>query len=416
MSATAPLGAGASSGVQVWTHCNAATMAADAQQPYGLLENAALVVAGERLAWVGPHAALPSEWLERCTVSHDAGGALVTPGLIDCHTHLVYGGDRANEFEMRLNGASYEEIARAGGGIASTVQATRTAMAAELQASAARRLKNLINEGVTTVEIKSGYGLALAHERKCLAVARALAQDYAVDVRTTFLGAHAVPHEFADRTDDYVDAVLQMLPVLHAEGLVDAVDGFCERIAFSTAQIERVFAAARALGLPVKLHAEQLSDSAGTQLAAHFGALSCDHLEWLSPAGAQAMAAAGTVAVLLPGAFYFLRETKLPPVALLRQHGVPMAVSTDSNPGTSPCTSLLLMLNMACTLFRLNPEEALAGVTRHAATALGLQDRGVLAAGKRADFVLWDVQRPAELCYALGGNPRLQTIFKGQLG
>ncbi len=400
--------------VQVWMHCDAATMSPGAQQPYGLVENAALVVEGDTLAWVGPHAALPSEWMDRCTVLNDAGGALITPGLIDCHTHLVYGGDRANEFEMRLNGASYEDIARAGGGIASTVQATRTATAVELQARSTRRLKGLMAEGVTTVEIKSGYGLALEHERKCLAVARALAQDYAVDVRTTFLGAHAVPHEFAGRTDDYVDTVLQMLPVLHAEGLVDAVDGFCERIAFSTTQMERVFAAAQALDLPVKLHAEQLSDSGGTQLAARYGALSCDHLEWLSPEGAQAMAAAGTVAVLLPGAFYFLRETKLPPIGLLRQHGVPMAVSTDSNPGTSPCTSLLLMLNMACTLFRLTPEEALAGVTRNAAAALGLQDRGVLAAGKRADFVLWDVQRPAELSYALGGNPRIQTIFKGQ--
>ena len=400
--------------VQLWTHCSAATMAPHAEQPYGLVENAALVVEGDRLAWVGPHDALPSEWLERSTVLHDAGGALITPGLIDCHTHLVYGGDRANEFEMRLNGASYEDIARAGGGIASTVHATRNATAAELQSSGGRRLRNLVAEGVTTVEIKSGYGLALEHERKTLAVARTLGQQYAVDVRTTFLGAHAVPSEFAGRTDAYVDAVLQMLPVLHAEGLVDAVDGFCERIAFSTAQMERVFVAAQALGLPVKLHAEQLSDSGGAKLAARYGALSCDHLEWLSPEGAQAMAQAGSVAVLLPGAFYFLRETKLPPIALLRQHGVPMAVSTDSNPGTSPCTSLLLMLNMACTLFRLTPEEALAGVTRHAAAALGLKDRGVLAADRRADFVLWDVQRPAELSYALGGNPRLHTVFKGQ--
>lgn len=401
--------------IQLWTHCRIATMAPRSEQAYGLVDDAALVVDGDTLAWVGPRAALPAELLARCTVQHDAGGALITPGLIDCHTHLVYGGDRANEFEMRLNGESYEDIARAGGGIASTVHATRTASAAELQASAGRRLKNLVGEGVTTVEIKSGYGLALEHERKALRVARALGQQCAVDVRTTFLGAHAVPSEFAGRTNDYVDAVLQMLPVLHAEGLVDAVDGFCERIAFSTAQMERVFAAARHLGLPVKLHAEQLSDSGGAQLAARYGALSCDHLEWLSPEGARAMAAAGSVAVLLPGAFYFLRETKLPPIALMRQHGVPMAISTDSNPGTSPCTSLLLMLNMACTLFRLTPEEALAGVTRHAAAALGLKDRGVLAAGKRADFVLWDVQRPAELSYALGGNPRLETVFKGQV-
>ena len=401
--------------IQLWSHCRIATMAPHAEQAYGLVDDAALVVDGKTLAWVGSRAALPAELLARCKVQHDAGGALITPGLIDCHTHMVYGGDRATEFEMRLNGASYEDIAHAGGGIASTVHATRTASAAELQASAGRRLQNLVGEGVTTVEIKSGYGLALEHERKALRVARALGQQYAVNVRTTFLGAHAVPPEFVGRTDDYVDAVLQMLPILHAEGLVDAVDGFCERIAFSIAQMERVFAAARHLGLPVKLHAEQLSDSGGAQLAARYGALSCDHLEWLSPEGARAMAAAGTVAVLLPGAFYFLRETKLPPIALMRQHGLPMAISTDSNPGTSPCTSLLLMLNMACTLFRLTPEEAMAGVTRHAAAALGLKDRGVLAAGKRADFVLWDVQRPAELSYAMGNNPRLQTVFKGQV-
>jgi imidazolonepropionase len=390
-------------------------MAAQSAQPYGLIEDAALVVDGETLAWVGPRAELPADLLARCTTRIDAGGALITPGLIDCHTHLVYGGNRAHEFELRLNGASYEEIARSGGGIASTVLATRASSATELQAASSRRLQQLVDEGVTTIEIKSGYGLALEHERKCLQVARALGQTYAVDVRTTFLGAHAVPPEFAGRTDDYVDAVLQMLPALHAEGLVDAVDGFCERIAFSPAQIERVFAAAKGLGLPVKLHAEQLSDSGGAQLAARYRALSCDHLEWLSPQGAQAMAGAGTVAVLLPGAFYFLRETRLPPMDVLREHGVPMAISTDSNPGSSPCTSLLLMLNMACTLFRLTPEEALAGVTRHAAAALGLSDRGVLAAGKRADFVLWDVQRPAELAYALGSNPRRQTIFKGHI-
>ena len=401
--------------LQLWTNCRAATLQAGAPQPYGLIDDAALVVDGQTLAWVGPRTALPAAVLAKCALQHDAGGALITPGLIDCHTHLVYGGDRAHEFELRLNGASYEDIARAGGGIASTVQATRAASTAELTAQSTVRLQRLIAEGVTTLEIKSGYGLALAHERKTLAVARALGQDNAVDIRTTFLGAHAIPAEFAGRTDDYIDAVLQMLPVLHAEGLVDAVDAFCERIAFSTEQAARVFAAARALGLPVKLHAEQLSDSGGAQLAADFGALSCDHLEWLSSDSAQAMAAAGTVAVLLPGAFYFLRETKLPPVALLRAHQVPMAISTDCNPGSSPCTSLLLMLNMACTLFRLTPEEALAGVTRNAAAALGLPDRGELAAGKRADFVLWDVQRPSELGYAFGSNPRLQTVFKGQL-
>ena len=400
--------------LQLWTHARVATLAADATAPYGLIENAALVVDGEHLTWVGPVAELPAYLLERCDVHHDAGGALITPGLIDCHTHLVYGGDRSQEFELRLQGASYEDIAKAGGGIASTVRATRAAAAEQLEQASAKRLQTLLNEGVTTIEIKSGYGLALDHERKTLSVARALGRSHPVDVRTTFLGAHAVPPEYAGRTDDYVDAVLQMLPVLHAEGLVDAVDGFCERIAFTTAQMERVFQAAQALGVRVKLHAEQLSDSGGAELAARFEALSCDHLEWLSPAGAQAMAASGSVAVLLPGAFYFLRETRVPPIELLRAHGVPMAVSTDCNPGSSPCTSLLLMLNMACTLFRLTPEEALAGVTRHAAAALGLTDRGGLAAGQRADFVLWDVQHPAQLCYALGANPRVQTVFKGQ--
>jgi imidazolonepropionase len=400
--------------LQLWSHCRAATMQPAATRPYGLIDDAALVVDGETLAWVGARADLPADLLARCTERHDAGGALLTPGLIDCHTHLVHGGDRAHEFELRLNGASYEDIARAGGGIASTVAATRAASAGELQAQSERRLLALLAEGVTTLEIKSGYGLALEPERKTLAVARALGQQHAVDIRTTFLGAHAVPPEFGS-ADAYIGEVLRMLPLLHADGLVDAVDAFCERIAFSPAQTERVFAAAQALKLPVKLHAEQLSDSGGAQLAARFGALSCDHLEWLSAEGAQAMAAAGTVAVLLPGAFYFLRDTRLPPMALLREQRVPIAVSTDCNPGTSPCTSLLLMLNMACTLFRLTPEEALAGVTRHAARALGLCDRGVLAAGLRADFVLWDVRQPAELSYAFGANPRLQTVFKGQI-
>lgn len=397
----------------VWTHCRAATM-----QPggaaYGLIENAAIVVDGATLAWVGPRGSLPPDLERRCESRHDGGGALVTPGLVDCHTHLVYGGDRAHEFELRLNGATYEEIARAGGGIASTVKATRAAGEEDLMAQAAPRIAALRAEGVTTVEIKSGYGLALEHERKCLRVARALGGK-GIDVRTTFLGAHALPPEFAGQPDAYIDEVLRMLHALHGEGLVDAVDAFCERIAFSTAQTERVFAAARAAGLPVKLHAEQLSDSGGAALAARHGALSCDHLEWLSEEGAQAMAQAGSVAVLLPGAFYFLRETRLPPVDLLRRHRVPMAVSTDCNPGSSPCTSLLLMLNMACTLFRLTPEEALAGVTRHAARALGLDDRGTLAAGQRADFVLWDVARPAQLCYAIGFNPHRQTVFQGRL-
>ena len=399
--------------LQLWTNCRIATMQASNGQPYGLLEDAALAVEGDTVAWVGPRSELPASLLARATLQHDAKGALITPGLIDCHTHLVYGGDRANEFEMRLKGASYEEVAASGGGIVSTVKATRAATQKELLAQSLPRLQRLMSEGVTTLEIKSGYGLAMEHERKTLAVARELGQTQPLSVRTTFLGAHATPPEFAGRTDDYVDEVLRMLPLLHAQGLVDAVDAFCERIAFSTAQTERIFAAARALGLPVKLHAEQLSDSGGAQLAARYGAISCDHLEWLSIEGAAAMAAAGTVAVLLPGAFYFLRETQLPPIELLRQHKVAIAISTDCNPGSSPCTSILLMLNMACTLFRLTPEEALAGVTRNAARALGLSDRGVLAAGMRADFVLWDVGQPAALSYLLGANPLISTVFGG---
>ncbi|MCX7233692.1 MAG: amidohydrolase family protein [Burkholderiales bacterium] len=377
--------------MELWTNCAVATMQAGSARPYGLIDDAALVLDGERVLWVGERQALPAELRSRCLQQQDGGGALITPGLIDCHTHLVYAGDRAREFELRLNGASYEEIARSGGGIASTVRDTRAASPEALQAQSLVRLQALMQ------------------------VARALGQTHAVAIRTTFLGAHAVPPEFAGRSDDYVDAVLAMLAQLHAEGLVDAVDAFCEGIGFSPAQTRRVFAAAQALGLTVKLHAEQLSDSGGAALAAGFGALSCDHLEWLSEEGAAAMAAAGTVAVLLPGAFYFVRETRLPPLALLRQHGVPMAIATDCNPGSSPCSSLLLMLNMACTLFRMTPEEALAGVTRHAAGALGLTDRGVIAPGMRADLVLWSVRHPAELSYAIGANPHRQTIFAGKL-
>lgn len=400
--------------LKLWQGCNVATMLPNPALPYGLIEDAALVVDGALLRWVGARRDLPSALARRCEQQHDAGGALITPGLIDCHSHLVYAGDRSDEFESRLNGATYEEIARQGGGIASTVQATRSASHEELKTQSRLRLRQLLGEGVTTQEIKSGYGLALAHERKMLQVARQLGQEHAVSVRTTFLGAHAVPPEFAGRTDDYLEEVLRMLPLLQAEGLVDAVDAFCERIAFSPAQTARLFDAASQLGLPVKLHAEQLSDSGGAALAAGFGALSCDHLEWLSEPGAQAMAKAGSVAVLLPGAFYFLRESKLPPIDLLRRHQVPMAVATDCNPGSSPCSSLLLMLNMACTLFRLTPEEALAGVTRQAARALGLPDRGVLAPGLRADFVLWDVRRPAQLSCAFGANPCIHTIFNGE--
>lgn len=396
--------------VEIWTDCRLATMVAGAPTPYGLVEDGALAVEAGRIAWAGPRPDLPAQMLARAQARHAAGGALVTPALIDCHTHLVYGGDRAREFELRLQGASYEDIARAGGGIVSTVRATRAASEEELLEQGRPRLRALRAEGVATVEIKSGYGLALEHERKCLRVARRLGAEEGVAVRTTFLGAHALPPEFAGRADDYVAEVVRMLPLLQAEGLVDAVDAFCERIAFSPEQTRRVFAAARAAGLPVKLHAEQLSDSGGARLAAELGALSCDHLEWVGEEGVRAMARAGTVAVLLPGAFYFLRETRLPPVALLRRHGVPIAISTDCNPGSSPCTSLLLMLNMACTLFRLTPEEALAGVTRNAAQALGLADRGTLAAGQRADFLLWDVAYPAELSYAIGRNPLRQAI------
>lgn len=401
--------------LSLWTGCDVATLQEDAAQAYGLVEDAALVVDGASIAWVGPRSALPAALAQRCIQRHDCSGALITPGLVDCHTHLVYGGDRAHEFELRLQGASYEEIARNGGGIASTVKATRAASEEMLRSQAQARLQALTAEGVTTVEIKSGYGLALEHERKCLRVARALGQGGAVDVRTTFLGAHALPPEFAGRPDDYVAEAVSMLQMLHSEGLVDAVDAFCERIGFTAAQTRRVFEAAAGLRLPVKLHAEQLSDSGGAQLAASFGALSCDHLEWLSEEGAAAMAEAGSVAVLLPGAFYFLRETRVPPVELLRRHRIPIAISTDCNPGSSPCTSLLLMMNMACTLFRLTPEEALAGVSRNAARALGLRDRGVLAPGMRADFVVWDVRRPAQLAHAMGANPRRMTIFRGAL-
>ena len=399
--------------LQVWCNARVATLAPDAGTPYGLLDDAALAVEDGRIAWIGPRKDLPAAFRQGA-IEHDAQGALVTPGLIDCHTHLVYGGDRAGEFEARLRGASYEEIARAGGGILSTVKATREASEDELFAVSRRRLRALMAEGVTTVEVKSGYGLSLEHEARCLRVARRLGQHERVAVRTTFLGAHALPPEIQGQLDAYVDEVCRMLPVLHAEGLVDAVDAFCENIAFTPAQVRRVFEAARSLSLPVKLHAEQLSDSGGAELAASFGALSCDHLEWLPESGARAMAQAGSVAVLLPGAFYFLRETRLPPIALLRSLGVRMAVATDCNPGSSPCTSLLLMLNMACTLFRLTPEEALAGVTRNAAAALGLADRGMLARGLRADFVLWDVRQPAELAYAFGSNPCRGVVVEGE--
>ncbi|MFY7865697.1 imidazolonepropionase [Roseateles sp.] len=394
---------------KLWRNAKLVTLAGD--QPWGMLEQGAFASQGEHLQWVGPLAELPEDLRASVVSEVDLGGAVVTPGLIDCHTHLVYGGQRAHEFEMRLNGASYEEIARAGGGIRSTVAATRNATEHQLYAQAAHRVLKLLAEGVTTLEVKSGYGLSQAAETKMLRVARRLS-GLGVDVRTTYLGAHAVPAEFEGRQDEYVQAVCDWLPALRRDGLVDAVDAFCEGIGFSPAQTRKVFEAARALGLPVKLHAEQLSDQGGTQLAAEFKALSCDHLEYLSDAGVQAMAASGMVATLLPGAYYFLRETKLPPVQALRDAGVPIAISTDHNPGTSPTLSLLLMLNMACTLFRLTPEEALRGVTIHAAKALGLADRGQLVAGQRADFCVWDIEHPNELSYYFGRNP-LRQVARG---
>lgn len=346
----------------------------------------------------------------------DAKGCLVTPGLIDCHTHLVYAGNRAREFEMRQQGASYAEIAKAGGGILSTVNATRAASNAELRSASAKRLEALMAEGVTTVEIKSGYGLDVENELRCLRIARSLAADHAVSISTTLLGAHAVPPEFKGRADAYIDAVCeQMIPRAATEGLASAVDGFLESIAFSREQIGRVFTAARQHGLRVKLHADQLSDSRGAQLAAEFEALSADHLEHASEAGIAALAQARTTAVLLPGAFYFLREGKKPPIDLLRKHGVAMAIATDSNPGTSPCTSILTIMNMACTLFGMTPEEALAGITTHGAAALGLFDRGVLEPGRRADFVLWDALHPAELAARIGGSRPTRVAFEGRL-
>ncbi len=395
----------------VLTSLRAATMLGEG---YGLIEDAAIVLEAGKIAWIGPRLSLDPTFA--AMPQRDMGGRLVTPALIDCHTHVVHGGNRAVEFEMRLNGASYEEVARAGGGIVSTVKATRAATEAELMAAALPFVDAMIAEGVAVIEIKSGYGLELATELRMLRAARAIGQARTVLVRTTYLGAHAVPAEYKDRADAYLDEVcIPTLRAAHAEGLVDAVDGFCEGIAFSPAQIERVFQVAVELGLPVKLHAEQLSNLGGAALAARYGALSADHLEYLDAAGVAAMAAAGTVAVILPGAFYALRETQAPPIDLLRQHGVAMAVATDMNPGTSPMTSVLLAMNMACTLFRMTPQEALAGATVHGARALGLSDRGVLAVGKVADLAVWNCEHPAELAYRIGFNPLYQRIMGGVL-
>lgn len=383
--------------------------------PEQALEHAAIAVKHGVIAWMGDTATIPPEFSD--LPQQDVGNQWITPGLIDCHTHLVYGGNRADEFALRLAGASYEEIARKGGGIVSTVNNTRNADEDSLFAQSAHRLQALLKEGVTTVEIKSGYGLDLATERKILRVARRLGEQYPVTVYTTFLGAHALPPEYKGRPDEYIDLVCNtMLPALHDEGLVDAVDVFCENIGFSLAQSERVFEASAKLKLPVKMHAEQLSNLGGTQLAARFHALSTDHLEYLHEADVLAMKEAGTTAVLLPGAFYFLREKQLPPIDLLRHHGVPIALATDSNPGTSPTTSILLMLNMACTLFRMTVPEVLQGVTTHAAKALGKADvHGSLAVGRRADFAIWSVDSLSELAYRFGDNPCSAVVRGGTL-
>jgi imidazolonepropionase len=400
-----------------WDHllldCRLATMA-DIGTAYGAIENAALAWKDGVIAFAGPQSALPGKPAELATHVESAGKAWITPGLVDCHTHLVFAGNRAGEFDLRLNGASYEEIARRGGGIVSTVSKTRAANEDDLFAQSLPRARALVRDGATTVEIKSGYGLNLESEAKMLRVARRIGKELGISVRTTFLGAHALPPEFAGRQADYVDEVcVRMLPAIAREGLADAVDAFCEGIAFTPSEVRRVFEEARALGLRVKLHADQLSDLGGAALAAGFGALSADHLEYTSEAGVRAMAASGSVAVMLPAAFYALRETKLPPIAQFREHGVAMAVASDVNPGTSPILSLRMAMNMACTLFRMTPEEALRGATLNAARALGLNDRGTLETGKRADIVVWDVEHPAELSYWIGGDPARRAISGG---
>jgi len=398
----------------LWTNIHAATMTEDGN--FGIIKNAAIGIQGKKIAWIGAQDDLPQKPETLSDYAHDGQGRWATPGLIDCHTHLVYAGDRSAEFERRLQGASYESLAKAGGGILSTVKATRSALERQLYEATLARVKILFHEGVTTFEMKSGYGLDTATERKMLRVATALRDELGLRIQRSFLGAHALPPEYAGRGDDYIDFICgEMLPELFAEKLVDCVDGFCETIGFSNAQIERLFKKSKELGLPVKLHAEQLSNQQGAALAARYKGLSADHIEYLDEAGVKAMAEAGTIAVLLPGAFYFLREKQLPPVSLLRKYKVPIAVATDHNPGTSPTLSLLLMLNMACTLFRLTPEEALAGITRHAARALGYQNIcGTLEKGKAADFALWDITHPRDLCYYFGGNPCRGVVMAGE--
>lgn len=390
----------------VWINANLATM----RHGYGLVPDGVVAVTNGKISWTGER----SEWRERAREEHDARGACITPALVDCHTHLIYAGNRAHEFELRLKGASYEDIAKAGGGIVSTVRATRAASEDELLDSAKKRISHWLREGAALIEIKSGYGLDRDTELRMLRVARKLGDE--ITVRTSFLGAHAVPPEYKGREDDYIAFVCdEVLPAAAKEGLVDAVDAFCERIAFDVAQTTRVLEKAKALGLPVKLHADQLSDLDGAALAARHGALSADHIEYSNESGIAAMKREGTVAVLLPGAFYFLREKKRPPIEALRRHGVPIALATDHNPGSSPVSSPLLILNMACTLFRLTPEEALAGMTRHAARALGMQSsHGTLEPGKAADFTLWDIGAPAELAYAVGANPCAGRVRGGR--
>jgi imidazolonepropionase len=400
---------------RVWVGAHIATMA-EGTAPYGILQDGAIATQGERIAWIGPADAAARAAAMHGIPSHDLRGAWITPGLIDCHTHLVYGGNRVAEFERRLSGDSYEEIAKAGGGIQSTVRATRAASAEALRASARIRARSLMAEGVTTIEVKSGYGLELAAERRLLEVARSLQRELPVSIATTYLGLHALPEEFRSNRRAFIDlASGPWLEALAADGLIDAVDAFCESIAFSRAETEQFLRAAQALHLPMHLHAGQLSDIGAAELAANYAALSADHLEYLSAAGAEALGRSGTVAVLLPGAYFTLRQTTPPPVPLLRAAGVPMAVATDCNPGTSPCTSILLSMNMACTLFGLTPAEAVSGATVQAARALGLlHDRGTLAVGKRADFALWRIDRPAELCYGLGANPCIGVVQNGR--
>nr|WP_315477362.1 imidazolonepropionase [uncultured Undibacterium sp.] len=397
----------------LWLNVHLATM--ESAKGYGVISDAAIAVKDGKIAWLGTAQDLPRDYSAQFT--HDGQGCWLTPGLIDCHTHMVYAGNRSNEFEARLNGVAYEEIARQGGGIVSTVKATRAASEQELMQASLPRVLSSLREGVTTLEIKSGYGLDTATEAKILRVARQFQRDLPVRVTTTFLGAHALPPEFAGRADDYIDEVCErMLPAIVAEGLADAVDVFCEKIGFTPAQTERVFKAAQRHGLPVKLHAEQLSDQGGAAMTAKYQGLSADHLEYLSDEGIAAMQKHDTVAVLLPGAFYFLRETKHPPLAALRVAGVPVALATDCNPGTSPMTSPLLTMNMGCTLFRMTPLEALQGLTIYAAKALGLEQKiGSLVVGKQADFALWKIERPADLAYMIGVNSCTSSVFGGMV-